>query len=55
MTDEDAFRYLREHFPRAVTIHVGDHETTAAEFRFTELDQVRAVLERISREESQVR
>jgi trehalose 6-phosphate phosphatase len=34
-TDEDAFRALRDAFPRAVTVRVGepDHgETTAAEF-----------------------
>lgn len=55
VTDEDAFRYLRTHFPRAVTIHVGDQQTTAAEFRFTTLDQVRDVLERISREASGAR
>jgi trehalose 6-phosphate phosphatase len=35
-TDEDAFRELREAFPKAVTIRVGDPdhgETTSAEFR----------------------
>jgi len=35
-TDEDAFRALRDAFPRAVTVRVGDPdhgETTAAEFR----------------------
>ena len=35
-TDEDAFRCLRDAFPKAVTIRVGDPdhgETTAAEFR----------------------
>jgi trehalose 6-phosphate phosphatase len=55
VTDEDAFRYLRAHYPRAVTIYVGDQQTTAAEFRFTTLDQVRDVLGRISREVSEAR
>jgi len=48
-TDEDAFRWLRAENPRAVTVHVGDRADTAAEFRFTSLDQVRTVLEYVAR------
>ena len=49
VTDEDAFRWLRAENPRAITVHVGDRLDTAAEFRFTSLDQVRAVLEYVAR------
>jgi trehalose 6-phosphate phosphatase len=49
VTDEDAFRWLRAENPHAVTVHVGDRSDTAAEFRFTSLDQVRAVLEYVAR------
>ncbi|MFL5488272.1 MAG: trehalose-phosphatase, partial [Gemmatimonadaceae bacterium] len=50
VTDEDAFRFLRREYPQAVTIHIGRRETTAAEFRFGHLDQLRALLERIARD-----
>ena len=49
VTDEDAFQLLRSEYPRAVTVHVGDRPDTAAEFRFTSIDQVRAVLEYVAR------
>jgi len=47
ITDEDAFRFLREHHPTAVTICIGDRVDTAAEFTFRDTDQLRALLERI--------
>jgi trehalose-phosphatase len=47
ITDEDAFRYLREHHPAAVTICIGDRVDTAAEFTFRDTDRLRALLQRI--------
>jgi trehalose-phosphatase len=47
-TDEDAFRLLRSHVPRAVTIHVGQHPDTAAEFTLADPDEVLALLQRIA-------
>ena len=55
VTDEDAFRFLREHHPSAVTIHVGDRADTAAEFTFPDLDQLRALLERLAGEATERR
>ena len=49
ITDEDAFRSLREHHPAAVTICIGDRPDTAAEFTFGDTDQLRALLERVAR------
>jgi trehalose-phosphatase len=49
VTDEDAFRFLREHHPRAVTIRVGDAADTAAEFALRDTEQLRALLERVAR------
>jgi trehalose 6-phosphate phosphatase len=49
-TDEDAFRYLREEYPHAVTIHIGSDPNTAAEFTFGELEQLRRVLQWIARD-----
>jgi trehalose-phosphatase len=46
-TDEDAFRELREAFPKAVTIRVGDPdhgETTSAEFRVETPSEVKDFL-----------
>jgi trehalose-6-phosphatase len=54
-TDEDAFRFLREHYPAAVTIHIGDRSDTAAEFTFPDLDQLRVLLERLAGEASERR
>jgi trehalose-phosphatase len=54
-TDEDAFRFLREHYPSAVTIHIGDRADTAAEFTFPDLDQLRVLLERLAGEASERR
>jgi trehalose-phosphatase len=51
-TDEDAFHLLRAQCPRAVTIHVGDQPSTAAEFRLAGPDQLRALLQRIARDVS---
>jgi trehalose-phosphatase len=48
VTDEDAFRMLREKFPTAVTIHVGTQVATSAEFRFESLAEVRVLLERLA-------
>jgi trehalose-phosphatase len=45
ITDEDAFRFLREHHPAAVTICIGDRVGTAAEFTFRDTDRLRALLE----------
>ena len=46
VTDEDAFRILREHNPEAVTIRVGGEETqTEAEFRLPDPDAIRRFLE----------
>ena len=50
VTDEDAFRFLREHHASAVTIHIGDRSDTAAEFTFHDSDRLRALLERLARE-----
>jgi trehalose-phosphatase len=50
VTDEDAFRFLRENHPFAVTIHIGDRADTAAEFTFNDTDRLRALLERVARE-----
>jgi len=46
-TDEDAFRLLRERWPRAITARVssGDAAPTAAEFALSDPDAVRAFLE----------
>ena len=49
ITDEDAFRFLRQNHPRAVTIHIGESVDTAAEFTFTAPEQLRALLERLAR------
>ena len=49
VTDEDAFRFLRQNHPRAVTIHIGDGVDTAAEFTFPTTEQLRALLERVAR------
>ena len=46
-TDEDAFRELRDAFPKAVTVRVGDPdhgETTFAEFRVETPDEVKDLL-----------
>ena len=46
LTDEDAFRILREHNSEAVTIRIGEDETpTAAEFRLPDPDAMRRFLE----------
>ena len=55
VTDEDAFRFLREYHPSAVTIHVGDRADTAAEFIFPDLDQLRALLALLAGEASERR
>ena len=52
VTDEDAFRVLRNQFPHAVTIHIGSDPTTAAEFTFDDLAELRDVLQRIARASS---
>lgn len=49
-TDEDAFTLLRRQFANAVTVHVGDDPNSAAEFRLSTPDQVRALLERVARD-----
>jgi trehalose-phosphatase len=49
VTDEDAFRFLREHHPRAVTIRVGEARDTAAEFTLRDTEQLRVLLERVAR------
>ena len=49
ITDEDAFRFLREHHPTAVTICIGDRVDTAAEFSFRDTERLRRLLERIAR------
>ena len=49
VTDEDAFRFLREHHPHAVTICIGHGADTAAEFTLRNTEQLRALLERIVR------
>ena len=49
ITDEDAFRFLREYHPAAVTICIGDRADTAAEFTFRDTDRLRALLERVAR------
>jgi len=45
ITDEDAFRFLREHHPAAVTICIGDRLDTAAEFTFRDTERLRVLLE----------
>jgi trehalose-phosphatase len=49
ITDEDAFRFLRQNHPRAVTIHIGESVDTAAEFTLPATEQLRALLERLAR------
>ena len=49
ITDEDAFRFLREHHPRAVTICIGDRADTSAEFIFRDTERLRELLERVAR------
>jgi trehalose-phosphatase len=49
VTDEDAFRFLRQHHPHAVTICIGEGDNTAAEFTLRSTEQLRALLERIAR------
>jgi trehalose-phosphatase len=49
ITDEDAFRFLREHHRAAVTICVGERVDTAAEFTFRDTERLRRLLERIAR------
>lgn len=44
VTDEDAFIQLRAVHPRAVTVHVGAHAETAAEFRVRDIDAFRSLL-----------
>jgi trehalose-phosphatase len=51
-TDEDAFLLLRSQYPRAVTIHIGDQEETAAEFRLAAPEQLYTRLQRIDRDVS---
>jgi trehalose 6-phosphate phosphatase len=48
VTDEDAFRLLRAHVPRAVTVHVGDGVGTAAEFTVASPNEVYELLQRIA-------
>jgi trehalose-phosphatase len=48
-TDEDAFRRLRAQHPEAVTIRVGRHADSAAEFVVADPDAVRELLQRIAR------
>ena len=50
VTDEDAFRILRERVPNAVTIQVDGRSQTSAEFRVGSPPDLRAVLERIALE-----
>ena len=47
VTDEDAFRVLRTHVPRAVTVRVGPAAHTAAEYPFTSTEEVYSLLLRI--------
>ena len=49
VTDEDAFRFLRQNHPGAVTIHIGEGVDTAAEFTFPTTEQFQALLERVAR------
>jgi len=49
VTDEDAFRFLRQQHPHAVTICIGDGGDTAAEFTLRGTEDLRALLERIVR------
>ncbi len=44
VTDEDAFVRLRAEHPHAVTVHVGDRATTAAEFRLRDTAAFQALL-----------
>ncbi|HEY4306219.1 MAG TPA: trehalose-phosphatase [Gemmatimonadaceae bacterium] len=43
-TDEDLFRVLRQHQPRAVTVRVGDAAATEAEFVVPDADAMRELL-----------
>ena len=52
VTDEDAFRFLRQEYPHAVTICIGDGAATAAEFTLGSTEQLRALLEGVVREGS---
>jgi trehalose 6-phosphate phosphatase len=57
-TDEDAFLALRDAQPHAVTVFVGNYGDavgTAAEFHVEDPDQVRALLETIVEQRSEVR
>jgi trehalose 6-phosphate phosphatase len=49
ITDEDAFRFLREHHSAAVTICIGERVDTAAEFTVHDTDRLRALLEHLER------
>ena len=49
VTDEDAFRFLRQQHPHAVTICIGEGGDTAAEFTLRSTEQLRALLERVVR------
>ena len=51
-TDEDAFEQLRAHHPTAVTVHVGDRESTAAEFRVHDAPALRELLAALLRDRS---
>lgn len=51
-TDEDAFEQLRAHHPAAVTVHVGDREFTAAEFRVRDAPALRELLAALLRDRS---
>ena len=43
-TDEDLFRVLRENHPRAITVRVGDHSETEAEFWVDDPEAMRDLL-----------
>ena len=43
-TDEDLFRVLRQEHPRAVTVRVGDHPETEAEFWVSDTEAMRELL-----------
>lgn len=49
VTDEDAFEQLRAHDRTAVTVHVGDHPHTAAEFRVPDVRALRELLAAVLR------
>jgi trehalose-phosphatase len=46
-TDEDLFRVLRREHPRAITVRVGDHAETEAEFRVSDTDVMRELLSNV--------